>query len=127
MELDDLDKEAAKKQELTGDDGIAKLRIALDNRNTQKKDAKAIGASCKPVAKKPSAKAAVLKKPSSKLQHQQPKALCKPMGTVKAKAKAKGKKQPRALKMSRSCIYSRAYHQASHLWIFFPLHVYKMQ
>ena len=71
------------------------------------------------MAKKPSAKAAVLKKPSSKLKHvgnPQPKAASKPKGTVKAKAKATGKEQSNALKMSRSCVYSRAYHQVSHLW-----------
>ena len=119
MELGELEKESVKKQEVTGDAGIAKLRTALDNRNTQKKDAKAVGASCKSVAKKPSAKAAVLKKPSSKLKHAgnpQPKAASKPKGTVKAKAKATGKEQSNAVKMSRSCVYSRAYHQVSHLW-----------
>ena len=127
-ELQELQQEAAENQTVPGDAGVAKLRDALDTRNAQKKDAQAVGASSKALCKKPAAKGPVFKKPGAKLKD-----TCDPQSNAnsipKTKAKAQAKKQPkmkvkskdkkkRELSMSRSCVYSRAYHKASQPLLF---------
>jgi len=110
-ELAGLEADATKHQEVSGDVGVTKLQDALDTRNAQKRDAKAVGATCKASCKKPAANVQVLKRPSAKVKA---KGKSKAKGQVNANAKDKGKKPAKKLKMSRECIYSRAYHQASH-------------
>eukprot|EP00435_Cladocopium_sp_Y103_P039604 s2002_g10.t1 len=114
-ELAGLEETAELKHEVSADAGVAKLQDALKNRNAQKKEAHAVGATPKVLCKKPAAKVAVLKRPSAKqVASADSQSAAKRTSKEKMRVKAKTKKSVRELKMTRECIYSRAYHQALH-------------
>eukprot|EP00435_Cladocopium_sp_Y103_P028569 s1908_g7.t1 len=122
-ELAGLEETTEQKHTVSADAGIAKLQDALKNRNAQKKEAQAVGAtpkslSKKPAAKvlqqKPAAKVALLKRPSTKQLDRSDTQSAGKRTSKKVKVLAKPKKRARELKMTRECIYSRAYHQALH-------------
>ena len=102
------------------DEGLHRLQEALDQRDSKKqKSAGTVGATPK-VKASPKGKAKA--KPASKKAAAAPKSSSKPSkrcakkGTAKSKVSKPGKvkkPQPKEPKMTRECVYSRAYHQAA--------------